>query len=207
MKPFTFLGTVVVVVAALGARSAALTITEFSVPTAPSSPVGVTAGPDGNLWFTDSGGTGKIGKVTTTGTFREYVVPTVPSAPYSTPYSITAGPDGNLWFTEYDTNKIGKITPAGTFTEYMIPTLGSLPVGIIAGADGNLWFTESGTGVIAGLNKIGQVTTVGVFGEYAIPTAGSAPGIARHRGQVWIMDLRGQVMASPPKMPPTGFGP
>jgi eukaryotic-like serine/threonine-protein kinase len=39
------------------------TITEFPVPTASSSPSGITAGPDGNLWFTEYDGN-KIGRIT-----------------------------------------------------------------------------------------------------------------------------------------------
>src|ERR1700687_3194584 len=41
------------------------TITEFPIPTAHSSPTEITAGPDGNLWFTES--IGKIGRITTSG--------------------------------------------------------------------------------------------------------------------------------------------
>jgi streptogramin lyase len=37
-------------------------IREFAVPTAGSSPSGITAGPDGNLWFTEPGGN-KIGQL------------------------------------------------------------------------------------------------------------------------------------------------
>ena len=33
------------------------TIDEFRIPTAGSSPDGITTGPDGNLWFTESKGT------------------------------------------------------------------------------------------------------------------------------------------------------
>jgi streptogramin lyase len=40
------------------------TITEFPIPTISSFPTGITAGPDGNLWFTESSG-GKIGRITT----------------------------------------------------------------------------------------------------------------------------------------------
>jgi len=123
-------------------------VTEYSIPTAGSYPYGITAGPDGNLWFTESN-SNKIAKLTTAGSITEYRIPTADSAPMG----ITAGPDGNLWFTEYGGNKIGKVTTAGTFTEYPIPTAISLPEGITAGPDGNLWFTESGN------IKIGKVTT------------------------------------------------
>ena len=32
-------------------------ITEFAIPTADSGPYGITAGPDGNLWFTEASAT------------------------------------------------------------------------------------------------------------------------------------------------------
>jgi virginiamycin B lyase len=72
-----------------------------------SSPSGITAGPDGNLWFTEYRSF-KIGRVTTSGGFREFSIP----MPFSYPSGITAGPDGNLWFTESNGNKIGYIRPS-----------------------------------------------------------------------------------------------
>jgi streptogramin lyase len=65
-------------------------------------PFEITAGPDGNLWFTENG---KIGKITTGGTITEY------GGSLSHPHGITAGPDGNLWFTEFGNGKIGRIVP------------------------------------------------------------------------------------------------
>ena len=78
-----------------------------------SSPIGITAGPDGNLWFTEFTGN-KVGKITPAGAITEFPIPTASSFPYG----ITAGPDGNLWFVEDGGNKIGRITPAGTITEF-----------------------------------------------------------------------------------------
>jgi len=43
--------------------SPAGSITEFPVPTADSGPWAITAGPDGNLWFTEYDGN-KIGRIT-----------------------------------------------------------------------------------------------------------------------------------------------
>jgi streptogramin lyase len=45
----------------LPALAAAGTVTEFNVP---GGVFGITAGPDGNLWFLDNG-TSKIGRITT----------------------------------------------------------------------------------------------------------------------------------------------
>jgi streptogramin lyase len=140
------------------------TITEFTVPTAGAAPWGIAAGPDGNLWFTESGA-GKIGRITTTGTITEFVIPTANAAPFG----LTAGPDGNLWFAESSGNKIGKITTAGVFTEYPVRTPASSPWDVTAGPDGNLWFTELGG------NKVGKITTVGAITEFAVPTMASSP--------------------------------
>jgi hypothetical protein len=86
-------------------------ITEFPIPTGSSLPQGITAGPDGALWFTERAGN-KIGRITTAGVVtNEFTVPTANSSPFG----ITAGPDGALWFTEYDANKIGRKKPASGY--------------------------------------------------------------------------------------------
>ncbi|MGH2835266.1 MAG: virginiamycin B lyase family protein, partial [Solirubrobacteraceae bacterium] len=158
----------------------------FAIPTADSRPEGITAGPDGNLWFTETN-TNKIGQITPTGTITEYTIPTANSQPQG----IAAGPDGNLWFTETNTNKIGQITPTGTITEYTIPTANSQPQGIAAGPDGNLWFTERSG------NNIGQITPSGTIGEFPIETADSDPyGIAAGPdGNLWFTERGGNKVA------------
>ena len=62
---------------------------------------GITAGPDGNLWFTEPG---KIGRIRPSGTISEFPLPTSES----TSAFITTGPDGALWFTERS-SKIGRL--------------------------------------------------------------------------------------------------
>ena len=66
----------------------------------------ITAGPAGNLWFTEFTGN-NIGQITTDGVIAEFPVPT----PNSGLRGITSGPDGNIWFTEGIGNKIGRLTP------------------------------------------------------------------------------------------------
>ena len=129
------------IVEPMESRQLLSTIAEFPIPTASSGPVGITAGPDGNLWFTEARAS-KIGRITTSGGFAEFPVPTASSEPDG----ITAGPDGNLWFTEFAGNNIGRITPGPivSFSEFLIPTASSDPRRITAGPkpqDG-LWFTE-----------------------------------------------------------------
>src|SRR5713101_7916687 len=131
---------------------AQVTFTEYPVPTGSSNAYGITAGPDGNLWFTENTGN-KIGRITTSGVITEFAVPTSGSSPFG----ITKGPDGNLWFTEFfGVGKIGRITTAGVvINEFPIPTGLSRPEGITAGParTASVWFTE-----VMG-NKIGKITT------------------------------------------------
>ncbi len=61
-------------------------------PAAGAGALGITAGPDGNMWFTELLGN-KIGRITPGGTVTEFNLPTSGAAPAS----ITGGPDGNLW--------------------------------------------------------------------------------------------------------------
>ena len=63
----------------------------------------ITAGPDGNIWFSDPYAN-QIGNITPDGTVTEYAVPT----PASFPAGITTGPDGNIWFTELGSGQIGE---------------------------------------------------------------------------------------------------
>ena len=144
-------------------------MTEFPIPTAKSDPRGLTSGPDGAIWFTESLAS-RIGRLDPTGVFTEFSIPAADSQPNSQPIGIALGPDGNLWFTEnVANNKIGRITPAGAITEFEVPTPGSQPYGIVSGSAGDLWFTE-GNG-----NKIGRITTPGAITEFALPALHSQP--------------------------------
>jgi len=60
-------------------------------------PYQITAGPDGNLWYT--GFRDRIGRMTPLGVVTEFSEG-ISGGPYLG--GITAGPDGNLWFTEYE---------------------------------------------------------------------------------------------------------
>lgn len=164
------------------ARAAEGEITEFTIPTPASVPDGITAAPDGNLWFAERLGN-KIARITPTGAITEYPVPT----PDSEPLAVVVAPDGNVWFTEFKGDKIGRITPDGDITEFAIPTADARPHGITVGPDGNLWFTELNA------NKIGVITLAGQFTEFPIPTPNSWPSIitAGPDGNVWFGEWKG----------------
>ena len=201
----------------LPAASRGQSVNEFPIPCLPpcellaGTPEGVTAGPNGSLWFVESGTSGivgrltavgqittggvitqyptpategnsnKIGRITTAGAITEFSIPTGGSVPIG----IAAGPDGNLWFTERGANQIGRLTTAGVISKFSIPTPGSLPLGIAAGQDGNLWFTEPGS------NQIGWITTSGIVTEFSVLTPGSGPGAitAGPDGNLWFTEL------------------
>ena len=135
-----------------------LSLKEFALPTAGVAPLGITAGPDGALWFTERDA-GQIGRLATDGTMTEFAALT----PGSRPGHITLGPDGALWFTEPGSNQIGRITTDGTITnEFPIPTASSDTRDITTGPDGALWFVE------AVGNKIGRITTDGTIDRKSV---------------------------------------
>jgi virginiamycin B lyase len=154
------------------------TISTFTIPTANSVPSQITAGPDGNFWFTESG-TDKIGRMTADGVFTEF-----PLAQGSGPYGIVTGADDALWFTEQSANRIGRMDVSGNLTEFPIPTPASGAQGITTGPDLNLWFAERDAG------KIGKITTSGTVTEVSVPTAGSTPSSLAPGpdGNVWFTD-------------------
>jgi uncharacterized repeat protein (TIGR01451 family) len=170
-------------------------ITEFRTPTSQSTSIGnsgsapayITAGPDGNLWFTESGGN-KIGRIDpTTLAITEFALP----ATFYNPSAIARGPDGNIWFVQTGANQIGRINPtSGAVTEFQIPTANSYTVGITGGADGNIWFIES---AFHG-NQIGRINpTTGVITEF--PAVGG-PGITTGPdGNLWFTDESGKTIA------------
>ncbi|HYL77589.1 MAG TPA: hypothetical protein VEU96_25470 [Bryobacteraceae bacterium] len=161
--------------------TAQVTFTEFPIPGGNPIPFGITAGPDGNLWFTERQFGDKIASITTAGVLTEYALPNDGS-----PTGITTGPDGNLWFTELGGSKIGRITTTGVITEF--PTLlGGGPFGIAVGPDGNLWFTMQSA------NQIGRITTAGAITYFSIPTSSSLPNLiaAGPDGNLWFTEFSG----------------
>jgi virginiamycin B lyase len=129
------------VLSALAAGTAAAAtppIAEFTAGvTTPSS---LVAGPDGNVWFVDSG-TDMIGKITPAGQVTEYADAANPGM---SPLSLVRGSDGNLWFSDTGSTKaIGRVTPAGQITEFTTGLLaGGAPTEMTEGPNGTVWFLD-----------------------------------------------------------------
>lgn len=128
-------------------------ITEYAIPTANSGPNGITAGPDGSMWFTEYN-TANIGRVTMTGSMSDTNVP--PTNAQAEPFQIAVGADNALWYTESNgtgtcpRSGIGRITTSfanSEITTNIDPC--SSPWGIAADAAGNLWFAEHDANIIA----------------------------------------------------------
>jgi streptogramin lyase len=159
-------------------RTFAGVITEFPLAGV-TNPLALVVGSDGNLWFTDDGGS-QVGRVTPSGTLTLF-----PRGGSTFPTGIAAGPDGNIWFTERAANTIVRMTPTGDATTFTVPTAASSPRGIAAGPDGNLWFVEQDG------NKIGRITPrLGTITEFPLPNAGSKPQriTAGPDGNLWFSE-------------------
>ncbi len=160
--------------------------TEYPIPTADSGPASIVAGPDGNLWFTESR-VGKIGKYNpTTGAFTEYPLPADTNNQVASPTSIIAGPDGNLWFVDGVGESVDKMSTSGNVTIYPIGNQFVLPIGLVFGPDGNLWFNS-----YEGAYSVGVMDTSGtVLHAYVQNTVNrGAEGMALGPdGKIWFVE-------------------
>ena len=132
---------------------------------------GIAAGPDGNLWFTETSRGNKIGRITPAGVITEFPVP---HGQRALPDGIAAGPDGNLWFTESTVQPDRPDHPGRRHHRVPVPTASSAPDRITAGPDGNLWFTEHAATRSAGSRRPASIT------EFPIPTPAASLG---HHGR------------------------
>jgi hypothetical protein len=127
----------------------------------PGIPVGIlnpgavpgrmTAGPDGNMWFSDAGtavtpATPAIGMISpTTDKVTEFTQPAGMNAG-SNPHGITVGPDGNLWFPDTGATKaIGKFGLGVAAASVSAPAVtGTDGVGVAQSCGGDVWSTWAG---------------------------------------------------------------
>ena len=166
-------------------RLLAVTVDIYPLLTKTFNPIGVTDGPDGNIWFTEPY-TNSVGFINpSTHAVAEFALSTTSSGPLF----ITTGGNGHLWFTAQgpaanSTGSIGEIDPVThVITAFPLPTAGARPSGITAGGDGNLWFTEPNVGKIGEINE-----TTGAITEFPLPNANSSPGsiVAAPDGNIYF---------------------
>jgi streptogramin lyase len=149
----------------------------------------ITAGPDGNVWFTVTAAN-EIGRITPAGQITEFPVPE-----YRDPFGITSGPDGAIWAT-LRSGAIARVTPQGEFRIFPTVVGGRVePIGIAAGLDGNLWVAETTAPEEGPAERFGRVTRVNSVGQmegFRIPPlffdSSSATGITNGpHGNLWYI--------------------
>ena len=151
--------------------------TPTGAPLGTHAPYTITAGLDGNLWFTEYQGDG-IGRMTPYGATKRF-----PIDPDGFAERITAGPDGAVWFTDTVGNRIGRVAPDGKIAYINLPHSDSGPAGIASGPDGNIWFTEHSG------NRIGRLSTTGTLTEIELPKgAGPAEIVTGSDGNLWFAE-------------------
>src|SRR5436305_6562797 len=112
-------------------------VTEYATP-GNDSLIGITAGPDGNIWATTIGNVVKITPGDPT-TATEFVDPNILSQS-----EITTGPDGNLWAgSNTGVVKIPPGNPGGVHDTFFSGLFTGTALGITAGGDGNLWVANN----------------------------------------------------------------
>ena len=174
-----------------GARSQP--IVEFPIPTAGSGPSSIVSGPDGNLYFLETHG---IGRITLEGSIVEASTSCspVPGPEWTTfpNISLAAGSDGNLWYTGacwmhggggfgVQQGILGAMNPEGAF-HVVRNSLDMAPAGITTGPDGNLWYADS-------RGKIVRITPAGFITEYPVPVPIAPSGIAAGAdGSFWFTE-------------------
>ena len=193
------------------------TVTEYDLPgtTGPgathdthASPVGITVGPDGNIWFAQQGDD-LIGMIDPN---------TAPESGGSAPMPVSAGvvtvyasgttiasptnivtADGKLWITDND-GHIGEFDPSNTGAGVTVVALNSvasnwLSQGIAVGSDGDLWvgvFVPGG-GTGGGLVRVnpGNPSQQTLF-----PTSGNSGVLtvtAGSDGNIWVTEGNDQI--------------
>jgi streptogramin lyase len=120
--------------------------TEFAVPSTGSygNPLGITLGPDNNLWFAEAGYFGAGDKIGWINPSNDQINAQAVQSANADPYEIVSDPaDGNLWFTEQGVDKVGRINPkTEAVAEFPVPTANAEPEAITVDPSGNVWFTE-----------------------------------------------------------------
>jgi streptogramin lyase len=173
-------------------------IHEYYSPGVDSRPTGITAAPNGEIWWVDSGaGTdveNDVSRLTKDGDVINYEL--YPCGCFG--IGITTGPDANLWAVEElgvfggeTPGTVDKIANKGKrITRYTVPAPPEsnqhLPAWDAPGPDGRVWFTE----LSSTYHEVGAVTPNGTVSLYPLPGTGSNTGSVTTGidGRLWVTE-------------------
>jgi streptogramin lyase len=146
-----------------------------SYPGPTAGATGLTAGPDGNLWFLNSDELGvfRLGSA-------DFGTVTAWPLDSSIGWSIVTGADGNLWFPKW--NALTRATPGGTMTDF--PTPRGVNIRVAPGPDGNLWFIEDGGPDTS--DQIGRMTLDGQAVDFDASVGDPYGLTAGPDGNIWF---------------------
>jgi streptogramin lyase len=139
--------------------------------------VGITAGPDERMYFTDMEDFGAIGTIMPSGELTLEPLSGFSSPEYASPKAIAPGPEQTVWFTEPERERVVEMLADGERREIVIPDRSPAdssarpsPKDIVEGPEGDMYFTDPGD------NAVGRVTVGGEVTEYPVPSLeGVAP--------------------------------
>ena len=162
-------------------------MTPFQIPTPKARAFFDTAGPDGNIWFTEYG-TQKVANIN----LNNFQITEYPYPGNNKPlFNIVTGPDAKLWImVATPFGAIAKFSTSGSLlAEYAAQFQTSL-LGIEPGPDGALWFAQYYP------DGISRITTSGVLSTVQLSAAnveGNAVAVgADHK--LWIPEVSAGAM-------------
>ena len=158
---------------------------EFSLNHAP---VAITAGLDGNVWFTEFEPQYiYVSWINPAGAIGESLEEFCNGVACPWPQGIVRASDGSVWYS-------AGLSVTKTHNVYHFGTLN--PYGIASGSDGNLWFAQYKNDAGGHGDAIGRMTLAGVRTDFPVPTAGSGPLaiVGGPDNNIWFTEyVRGQI--------------
>jgi hypothetical protein len=154
--------------------------------------IAAQSGTDGNLWFTEGGGSTPFGRMTPTGVVTHLRVP--PSVRVGNP-RVANGPNGSLVMTTSTVNgrnAVFRVSPSGALAVYRIPAAIRHAFGFYLGAaDGSLWFStpETGTFELGGIMPNGSAVAYNLSSFVPAETQALAYLAAGRDGNLYGLDV------------------
>lgn len=169
-------------------------LTEWIVPTANSTPLGLSLDPSGNCcWFVEFSGN-KVGHFDpNTNTFQEWDIPTGGAEPTGIATTTISG-SMVIWGTEFAKDKVFVFYPtSGTFLEFSLPNANSGVEYVSvepSGAQVGVWFTEIQRNANGELIYDPHTGTSTLYEDtFPVAVGGGANGVFAGPGVVWYAGI------------------